>query len=225
MKREEKVSQHPSFGAIRLSRVQGGHYLFGSSVQHQNLVMLEVYEAEAVEDEFTKETRTHNKKQIVQVLLSNAQFAEFISQWNMGEGVPCTLSRRPIDGFTLASFSAPPPERTTRETFQALVDETVDEVTKDINDAMKEILEIVEPRLTKKEKDRLRSVMSKLENAGPNLKFARKVLHESLEKMLARGKVEMEAAGRSLLQRMGVGALTEQAMKLLPALDLDEKEK
>lgn len=218
-------TSHPSFGCVTFNRIQStGTHLFGSSVAHSGYVTLTVHEAGAIVDKFTKEMITYARKQILQISLSEAQYAELVSRWGTAQGTPCTLSRRPAEGFELVGFEAPRPDKTTKETFEGLIADAVKTTQTKINETADEIQALVKDRLPKKDAERLRILISILKtHPASNLKFAQELLHESLEKMLARGKVEMEAAGRSLLERLGLSKVAE-ATKLLPKFEgLDDE--
>lgn len=89
--------KHPSYGILRITRsaVGGeGTALFGSSILHNNVIRLSIshgmMERSGNEDRFfAKELM---KDRIVEVEMSYTQFAEAITSFNMGAGVPVTLT-------------------------------------------------------------------------------------------------------------------------------------
>lgn len=98
------VRRHPAFGMISVDRMTGGMVrLFGSSVAHQNMIMIRLHEAEEMSS--PHHSWFSARKLIAEVMLSESQWAKFVSSPNVGDGVPCTI-RQVIEGDTLAS----PPE-------------------------------------------------------------------------------------------------------------------
>ena len=93
------TEKHPAFGTIGVFRTSGQRHLFGSPLQrHQGYVTIRVNHAEKV-----RSGRGYYwyfaRKNIIEVALSEAQFAQLITSWNVGEGVPCTLDSIPGDGL------------------------------------------------------------------------------------------------------------------------------
>lgn len=220
-----KTIPHPSFGIARLSRASGGARLVGSAVRHQTYISLSIHAAEMWEREADQGHKMFPREQIVEVHMTEAQFAEFITKWNYSEGTPCTLSRRPDPDAKLISVEEPPSARSMRENLEALVDKQATALGSEMEETAKAIEELVAPRLTKKGKEELRGLLSKLYNAEPNYRYATDQMEEVVEKATARAKVEMEASARTLLERMGLGAMADEAKKLLPAFEPGEKPK
>lgn len=222
----QKRKSHPSFGSIVLHRVtSNGTYLAGSAVQHHGYVCLSISEAEFIEHGYGHES-LFSGKQIVEVCMTEHQFAELISRWNVGDGTPCTITDRPEPGSKMMSVAPPPPGQGAREAFGDLIDGAVNDINKLIMETAKEIDDIVGDRLPKKQRERLDQALSILKrNVPSNLNYATESLHEVAERIIARGKVEMEAAGRSLIERLGLSSLADKAQKLLPMPSFDREEK
>lgn len=216
---------HPSFGSVVLHRVSSsGSYLAGSAVKHRGFVCLSVSEAQFVEHGYGHES-VYSKKQIIQVAMTEAQFAELISRWNVGDGTPCTIMRRPDPSAPMVGVEEPPRDQTARERFDGVIADAVSGVSTLIGDTVKEIEAIVGDRLPKKQKEKLDMALRVLrENAPADLKYVTTGLNEVAEKITARAKTEMEAAGRALVEKLGLGAVADQALKLLPAPPLDAPE-
>lgn len=226
MSRDEKTirKSHPSFGVINLSRVSGHVALFGSATRHSNFIALSIKVADAISDPTSGEMRTFATEQVVEVYLSESQFAEFVSRWNSGEGTCCTIVRRSEPGSKLVSIEAPPPAaKPVRETFESVADAAISNLKDDLTRLADEIATICEGRLPKKSADRLHMILRTLrENPSPNLRFAQKMINEGLEKAMARAKLEMEAAARGILQRVGLASLADKATNLLPVPDFGD---
>jgi len=216
---------NPAYGSICFHRIaSNGTHLFGSSVRHQQLVSLTISEAEAYVDDITQEMHLLPRKQIIVVEMSEAQFAELISRWNMGDGTPCTILRRPEEGAKLTSIPPLTPSKTARETFHDIADGAINRVQADITRAADDIEALVKGRLTKAQATRLDQILQTLrQNPQSNLRFAQTSVHEAVEKTVARAKVEMEAVSRTILQRLGLSGV-KNAQNLLPTSSLSDDE-
>lgn len=93
-KSEEKRYTHPSYGVISIDRVCGTEAtaLFGSSIKSKNAIQLKIQEAELCR--MLNQDYIHTTKNIIEVEMSESQFAQMITSLNYGEGTPCTISYR-----------------------------------------------------------------------------------------------------------------------------------
>jgi hypothetical protein len=81
---------HPCFAQIRASRVNGLTNLYDSDFQHNHFVSISIYRSEL--DRHLNRDWHHSRDELIEVNLSEAQWATFVSSMNVGCGVPCTLS-------------------------------------------------------------------------------------------------------------------------------------
>ena len=89
MKNPEQY-QHPSYGLIGISRRSGSAHLFGSSLdRHYNTLTITINRA-TFEHDLNHDTY-YQKEELIEVELSAAQFADFLSVHNTMPGTPCTI--------------------------------------------------------------------------------------------------------------------------------------
>lgn len=89
--RGSKLLRHPAYGQIGASRTYGGgRALYGSDFRHNSSVTIRISESEVTRD--LSRDWPHATREIVEVTLSEAQWATFVSSLNMGEGTQCTLA-------------------------------------------------------------------------------------------------------------------------------------
>lgn len=126
-RRDDMEKKHPSYGMLRITRssVGGeGTALFGSSIMHNNVIRLSISHGEMErsgnEDRFF--ARELMKDRIVEVEMSYTQFAEAITSFNMGAGVPVTITN--IGGEFLPACPY--------ENRQKVMKQEVQDATKDI---------------------------------------------------------------------------------------------
>jgi hypothetical protein len=83
------TERHPAYAQISAARVSGTAYLYGSDFVHHHYVTLKIARSErlrALHDWY------HAREDYIEVALSEAQWATFVSSLNVGEGAPCTLA-------------------------------------------------------------------------------------------------------------------------------------
>lgn len=96
-KHGETIQSHPAFGLVKTSRVHTtGIRLFDSELKHHEYIEIGVYEAEMTMDREhpTPRRSTYKRRPIVEIRLSQAQWAAMVSSFGVGDGVPCTISYR-----------------------------------------------------------------------------------------------------------------------------------
>lgn len=87
-----EVQSHPAFGQISLSRSSGGSgALYGSDFDHHHRITLRVSTSTVRHRSGTDWYHGSHFADILELDMSEAQFATFITSANMGEGSPCTL--------------------------------------------------------------------------------------------------------------------------------------
>lgn len=88
----ETVREHPAFGTIGAYRFTsgGGIQLFGSPIKHHGGVTIRICQAK--EYYSLHRSWVHAGSEIVDVTLSESQWATFVSTMNVGSGVPCTVN-------------------------------------------------------------------------------------------------------------------------------------
>lgn len=97
LKKEWK--KHKSWGMIGLSRVfySGSRELFGSDVTNHTGITLTIKHAQKSRE--LGRDWTMGDDMIIRVVLSPNQFAELVSNMNVGDGVPCTIDFIQGEGY------------------------------------------------------------------------------------------------------------------------------
>ena len=88
---------HDTWGLIQWNRFQGRSNFFGSDLNHDSGVTLTVKECEAHRS--LSRTLFFDGKIILEVRMSESQFAEFLTTPNSGNGTPCTIEHRHMKEF------------------------------------------------------------------------------------------------------------------------------
>ncbi len=190
---------HRAFGLISASRcTTTGVTLFGSDFKHGSFVNIHIHRAEL--NRTLSKDWPHPREELIEVSLSEAQWATFVSSLNNGIGVQCTIDtvrgEQPIPAIAI--------NETKREQFKAEASEDIRESEARIDEALALV------RSGKLRKGELETLLIQAKNkltGGVN--FVAKSFGEHVENTVEHGKVEVEAYVQSVLQRAGAKALVD----------------
>lgn len=188
---------HPAFGCITITRPTGGiGRLYGSDFKHQHFIRLAIGTSK-MERKYGKSYHYGSTKELIEVYLSEAQWASIVSSVGNGGGTPCTLQY--FNGQQIPQIAEP--ETTPSDLFK----EDVLKVFKDMLTTLDEIKEVVDnTKLSQKAKNSLISMVERvIMNLKSNLPFVHRTVGEYMEDTVAKGKAEIEAYGKELLLRLG----------------------
>ena len=123
---ESKTTRHESFGTIKAHRIVGhSGFMYGSDVKLDSFIQIEITKNSSVEYDRVLGRRTYssNKKKdsVVAIKMTPAQFAEFITTLNIGNGTPCTIEE--IGGERIDQF---------KEEIQGRVDYEIEKLRKSL---------------------------------------------------------------------------------------------
>lgn len=188
---------HPAFGQIQANRVQGSTTLYDSDFIHHNYITIRVTESQLNRD--LSRDWHYSGKTLIEVKLSEAQWATFVSSMNMGGGVPCTLAR--IGGEAIPGL----PHREEK----SVVDEEFARRTGAMADKVQRTIEaIAAAGLSKKKTEELTASLVRLRrDLDESLPFMAKSFDEHMEKTVERGKVEVHGYINGVLTRAGMERL------------------
>lgn len=218
MSDKEHRETHPSYGMVGISRVSiGGSAkmrLFGSSLdRHYSTIRLRIHEAERIHS--LGQDRFHARRCVVEIEMSAAQFAEFVTTPNVGDGVPCTI--RYVNNERIAD----PPDgpRVEAEMVREGFDENVRKVAARLDALMKMAakLEKVAPSAADRKEIAHEIRMARQEIAS-NLPFMLNQFEEATTRITTAAKAEVEAFVTHAVLSTGLDTLK----KLRAPIDADE---
>lgn len=94
MSQDRKIEKHPSYAIASFSRITGGDgKFFGTTVNPDHYIVLKIAVGEKEIDWTGKERFYSDHSSIIEVKMTNNQFAELITTMNTGNGTPCTMYR------------------------------------------------------------------------------------------------------------------------------------
>lgn len=195
------VETHPAYAMIGASRTDGGDaVLFGSDFRHRNSIVIRIHHAELRRD-LSRDWIHAVGSPMVEVQLSEAQWATFLSTLNRGDGVPCTINWTAEAGQIPAII----PDTERRAQFNREVDETLANAVR----LIAEVEEAIEAsNLSKKAREDLGSRAAKAkQELEKNLAYAAESFDEHAEKTVEKAKIEVAAYITGAIQRAGLQAL------------------
>lgn len=213
MKDGAKREDHPSFGMINWSRISvsgSGVELFGSELRHKQLVEITLSTGERTRDlhqEWYCEDRI-----VTKVILSSAQFSEFITTPN-ASSVPCTfLHRADLEGAVPDYPGHSGAEELIRDEFKKDVRATMQQA-QDLADKATATLKGGNLKVSDR-KELLRDIEQLMQQVNSNLPFIAEQFGEVMEKTVTAGKQELEAFASETVRRHGLDALGSTAPTL-----------
>lgn len=204
--RGDSVTTHPAFGQISATRVSGDAFLYGSDFRHRAYMTVRISRSELHRN--LSRDWPFEREHIVEIALSEAQWATFVSSPNMGQGVPCTIEHACTEGFQIMP-SLPAPE--------SRADQFGDELRRTMAKAVARLDTLIgQPNLTGKVKDEIRLVKQDLLS---DLPFVSGQFGKHMEGEVERAKTEIHGYMTGALIRAGITALGEP-----PPLQIEHQE-
>ncbi len=205
---EGYTESHPCFGTARLSRAQGSANLFGS-VMHgaQHFVSLTISRAER-HHEYSSDSY-YDRDELIEVWMTNDQFAELITTWNMGNGVPVTL-RRVRDGKLKSVPEIGGDDESESKRAEDLFNDKLSDVVAEFRnnyDALKEILN-KKGAINKVERAKIEKIFWSVERwFDDSAPFACSTFVKSTERIVSKAKREVDAFVSGVIHKTGLDAL------------------
>lgn len=217
--------EHPAYamvGAYRSSSMASptgkhaghGHVLFGSDFRHQHFMSIVVRPASLRRD-LSHDYIHAGSRQYLEIQMSEAQWATFISTPNMGSGVPATLT------YLTGEGDIPTIDHGVRrkEEFHNEVDERLQHAVRLIRELD---ADIEAAKLSRKDKEALRTKTHKAaQELDSNLGFVADSFDQHAEETVEKAKIEMETYLTGVVMRAGIKTLGGEAP---PMLELAEGE-
>ena len=202
--------RHPSWGKINISRVSGQATLFRSSLQHNHFISLTISKARVVDSGGASDFLMSDEE-LIEVYMSETQFARMITSIGMGEGAPCTINRH--GGESVEDC----PEQDRKQ----FVIDAHDEHLADHDSKMRELLGRLQRMKTDKHRPTLKElgeIVHELScytgNFKTSHKYYREQFTEEVEEILDDARTEIEAhilhsAGKLGINREDLPRLNE----------------
>ena len=189
---------HPAFAQITLSRTCGHAVLYGSNFDHNNYMTIRIQTSELNRD--LSRDWPFARKELIEVAMSEAQWATFVSSAGIGAGVQCTLQR--VNGQLVPGI----PEPTNRiAQFKMEANQTLDDAKQALAKLRADIDGL---KLSEKAKKELRDQVTTAERSiGSSIAFVASQFSEHVENTIEDAKAEINAYTQGAIQRAGLAAL------------------
>lgn len=206
-KLDDLAYTHDAFGQISASRVSGSGVLYGSDFVHQHFVTISIHRSELHRD------LSHDwhfpREELIEVCLTEAQWATFVSSMNNGSGVPCTLWR--VAGKSMPDL----PVRKIANVAKAELHRTLERAESLIDTAIQSV-EGEMKGLSQVKRERITATLVQLKrDVGDSLPYMAKSFEKHMETTVEKAKIEVGAYMTSAVQRAGLAALGASAQPLL----------
>ncbi len=220
-----KENTHPSYGMVGLSR-RHGHIgkLFASNIDNQHSITIEVFDG-AWEHKYGADRYfADNHAPIIEVEMSPAQFADLVTTFNVGSGVPCT-----IRSFNRQRRPPVPSIDTESERVQDCFDDEMKKLADTCQASVTRVRELTaKPTLTKADRKEISDMVGQAMMAiTSNIPFMMSQFREATERVVTSAKAEVEAALMQRVVTLGVDALRNTPTALnepeAPELLLEQK--
>lgn len=214
-KHHESEERHPAYAVIGASRVSAtpGQFLFGSDFRHGHFVRIRVLPASRHRSLAHDWIHPTSLTPLIEVNLSESQWAAFVSTLNSGDGVPCTLDRV-IDRGDVPGIEGTP-DRTRQ--FSAEARETLQRTAQALDDMQQRIQGA---KMAAGVRDALLADIHKAKmNLGGNLDFVAKSFSQHVERTVDQARAEIAAHVQAAISRAGLkalGASEDAVLQLAP---------
>jgi len=211
---EDKKETHESFGLVSFARVSCSKpvNLFGSSIKHHNTVRLTITRAEKHRN--LARDWYYGREELIEVEMSQSQFAEAITSLNMGSGIPCTIQHINCERIEKC------PEVNVRQVHSDEFKKRMEEHSADAKQTLAEIEELLESKknLGKATKQHLYDkVQSLAKFATDSVTFYEQQFQEQTDKTVSEAKGEVEAFVHNRVASAGIKALND-----MPIVDVSK---
>ena len=196
----DSVTTHPAFAQIGASRVSGSARLYGSDFVHQNFVRVRIAPSE-LHRSLANDNPYGSNRSYIEIDLSEAQWASFVSSMNIGFGVQCTLRYR--NGEEIPGIA--PPDEDRQQQFRREVSERAQKALESLDILSADIADL---KVSEKQKKALEGRLARArQQLLSNMPYVLQQFAENMEKTVEKAKVEVNAYVVSTIRRAGLEAL------------------
>jgi hypothetical protein len=187
---------HPAWGVISAARVSvggtgGGSVLFDSELRHGHTVVVRIHTASRRRN--LNRDWIHAEREIIEVEMAEAQWAQFVSSMNAGD-TPVTIRRREDDVMVDAMPYSP------------RLRESMDEVSRAAKETYARVEAAFAAYKEKKTAKNLRDLEMAIQHVESNVKYVAQSLTEHTENVVSKARADIEAFVTAAADRHGIEA-------------------
>lgn len=207
----DNIDENPAYGMLSFHRVSGGDpNLFGSSVKHNQKIMLTLKEGHVTRE--INHDWYGGRNTLFEVEMSYTQFAELISAMNVGDGVPVTIrfikGQGHIEGIQTNNK---------RTQFLHEFKDKNDESSATAKELIAKLKNIFSEKRTIKaaEREQILDMLIRLYNAvNSHNTFMLNEFDEAMEKVTTEAKGEVEAFVQNKMNSIALATLNQNTIDL-----------
>lgn len=204
---------HPAYAQIGASRVSGHAVLYGSEFNHQHYVSIRIKTSEHIRS--LSNDWHHGRRELIEVCMSEAQWASFVSSMNVGDGPCCTLHH--FDGSLVPQ---PPEPKQTTEHFRKELAQVHADVQAVLNEIAGALSGAIGKRTAEDLQHRLRLAAGRLTGSAG---YVADQFDEHMEATTEKAKIEVNAFVEAAVRRAGLQSIADgSAVLSLPPTKLNE---
>lgn len=206
--------KHEAYGMIGASRVSGKTKLVGSELEHNHYIVVRVAR--------TSKYRCHHQDRffgsnqgMIELAMSEQQWATFVSSMNVGEGVPCTLERGPDENAKYKDYDRLA-EESNHELAQQELRDYAAKITKELADSIIGLEKMIKDNTLSKPvvRERINELKMVMQGIRSNLPFHVEMHKEMMEKNVQAAKSDVEGYILNKVTALGLEALRKDAPAL-----------
>jgi hypothetical protein len=183
----ERRSNHPAFAQVGASRVSGGVRLYGSDFVHNNYIVLRIERSEV--SRHLSNDWHFSGNTLIEIAMSEAQWATMISTLNMGQGTPCTLQR--LEGERVPEIEV---SRVAVDDFRDEVKETTSKAAALVAQTIEAVRAEMGKGLSKKRSEAILGLLEQLgRTVGSSVDFVQDQFGRHIEQQIEKAKIEISA--------------------------------
>jgi hypothetical protein len=207
----DEFEEHESFGTVQVSRCSGNVDLFDVSSPQQHFISLRINEAQLYRS--LSNDRVHSRKELVEVYMSETQFARLLSSIGMGGGVPCTIHRVASDD---KNWRDSPPEDNKGEKLKQDLKVHTDYVSDLLKEMDKKLTELTQAkRISKGQINEVQQLMYQARmTVDDNLPFVLTQATEQLEGAIEEARANIDAYQKHQAMKLGLGVIADTVQQL-----------
>lgn len=187
---KKEYEKHDSWGMVGIyHQHHGGRELFGSDVINHNTICLKIKTALCYRD--LGRDWTMGDKTLVEISLSANQFADLLTNANMGDGVPCTIEY--MAGKGMIEYK---PQKPKFEIIEEERDELAEKTVSNLKSSIAMVKELIaNKKLSKSAGEELLSKMGDAYSslAGGSKEFFKKQAKQEINNMVVEAKRQVQS--------------------------------
>lgn len=202
----KEYETHDSWGMVGICHQHhGGRQLFGSDVTNYNTICLRIKTAQCSRE--LGRDWIMGDKTLIEITLSANQFADLLTNANVGDGVPCTIEY--VRGEGLIKYQ---PQKPKLEIIEEERDALAEKVLSDINSSIGIVKELIEKKKLSKTMGEellfnMNGALSSLVGGGKD--FYKKQAKQEIENMVTEAKRQVQSYVDNKIYSTGLQMLKE----------------